>query len=210
MECNLKGYDFRALEVTLYPGECFYAERGALIYLESGIDKSVQFDRSLGRVIQSKLSGEALFLVKFQNMSSVPKKLLVGGKVGILPIKVDGVRVMCRRGAYIASTNQVKLGLKISAGALLGGAGLLQRIDSCGTIFLDSYGLPVEVNLKVNESIEVDENNLIALVGIEESQLDASWSVGNMLHGEGLSLLRITGPGKVYINPTNIFTSNQQ
>ena len=45
MECKLKGYDFKALEVILEPGESFYAERGALIYLEAGIEKSVEFIR---------------------------------------------------------------------------------------------------------------------------------------------------------------------
>ena len=133
--------------------------------------------------------------------------MVVAGKVGVLPIKIDNMRVMCRRGAYIASTTKMNLGLKISVSSILGGAGLLQRIDGNGTVFLDSYGMPIEVDLGYNETIEVDENNLIALVGIEERQLDASWSVGNMLQGEGLSLLRITGPGKVFINPTNIFTT---
>ena len=207
MECKLKGYDFKALEIILEPGETFYAERGALIYLESGIDKSVEFGKTAGSIIKSKLSGEALFLVKFNNVSNVRKKMVVAGKVGVLPIKIDNMRVMCRRGAYIASTTKMNLGLKISVSSILGGAGLLQRIDGNGTVFLDSYGMPIEVDLGYNETIEVDENNLIALVGIEERQLDASWSVGNMLHGEGLSLLRITGPGKVFINPTNIFTT---
>ena len=207
MECKLKGYDFKALEIILEPGETFYAERGALIYLESGIDKSVEFGKTAGSIIQSKFSGEALFLVKFNNVSNVRKKMVVAGKVGVLPIKIDNMRVMCRRGAYIASTTKMNLGLKISVSSILGGAGLLQRIDGNGTVFLDSYGMPIEVDLGYNETIEVDENNLIALVGIEERQLDASWSVGNMLQGEGLSLLRITGPGKVFINPTNIFTT---
>lgn len=207
MECKLKGYDFKALEIILEPGEMFYAERGALIYLESGIDKSVEFGKTAGSIIQSKLSGEALFLVKFNNTSNVRKKMVVAGKVGVLPIKIDNTRVMCRRGAYIASTTKMNLGLKISVSSVLGGVGLLQRIDGNGTVFLGSYGMPIEVDLGYNEAIEFDENNLIALVGIEECQLDASWSVGNMLHGEGLSLLRITGPGKVYINPTNIFTT---
>lgn len=210
MECKLKGYDFKALEVTLEPGESFFAERGALIYLESGIDKSMEFGKSAGSIIQSKLSGEALFLVRFHNNSNIRRKMLVAGKVGILPIKITGQRVMCRRGAYVASTEKMNLGLKISISSLLGGAGLLQRIDGNGTVFLDCYGMPVEIDLGYNETIEVDENNLIALVGIEERQLDASWSVGNMLHGEGLSLLKVTGPGKVYINPSNLFTNRIQ
>ena len=207
MECKLKGYDFKALEVTLEPGESFYAERGALIYLESGIEKSAEFGKTAGNIIQSKLSGESLFLIRFNNNCNVRRKMLLAGKVGVLPIKITGQRVMCRRGSYIASTEKMNLGLKISISSLLGGAGLLQRIDGNGTVFLDCYGMPVELDLGYNETIEVDENNLIALVGINENQIDASWSVGNMFHGEGLSLLRITGPGKVYINPSNLFTS---
>ena len=208
MDCKLVGYEFRALEVTLEPGETFYAERGALLYLESGVDKSVEFDRTAGRILQTTLSGEALFLIRFRNDARTRRKVVVAGKIGLLPIKVTGQQVMCRRGAYVASTEKMKLGLKISIASLAGGAGLLQRIEGSGTVFLDSYGKPLEVDLAYGETIEVDEDSLIAMVGIGESQLDASWSVGNMIHGEGLSLLRITGPGKVYINPANIMTRN--
>ena len=210
MECKLKGYDFKALEVVLEPGESFYAERGALIYLEAGIEKSVEFGKSAGNIIQSKLSGESLFLIRFHNNTHIRRKMLLAGKVGILPIKITGQRVMSRRGSFVASSEKMNLGLKISISSLLGGAGLLQRIDGTGTVFLDCYGMPVELDLGYNETIEVDENNLIALVGINENQIEASWSVGNMLHGEGLSLLRITGPGKVYINPSNLFTTRTQ
>lgn len=210
MECKLKGYDFKALEVTLEPGESFYAERGALIYLESGIDKSAEFGKTAGKIIQSKLSGESLFLIRFSNTSNIKRKLMLAGKVGILPIKITGQRVMCRRGAYVASTEKMNLGLKISFSSLLGGAGLMQRIEGDGTVFLDCYGMPVELDLVSNETIEVDENNLLALVGMNENQINASWSVGNIFHGEGLSLLRITGPGKVYINPSSLFTTKPQ
>lgn len=208
MDCKLIGYEFKALEVTLQPGECFYAERGALIYLETGIDKSMNFDKGLGGIIQSKLSGESVFIVKFQNLANTPKKLAVAGKIGLLPIKVTGQRVICRRGLYVASTEKMKLGLRISISSIAGGAGLLQRIEGDGTVFLDSYGKPLELDLSYGDSIEVDENSLIAMVGIDESQMNASWSVGNVLHGEGLSLLKITGPGKVFINPANITLNN--
>lgn len=203
MECKLKGYEFKALEVTLDPGEVFFAERGALLYLETGIEKTMEWGKSAGSIIQSRLSGESYFVIKFQNTASTKKKLAVAGKIGMLPIKLMEKPVMCRRGAYVASTNKVDLNLKISISSLVGGAGLLQRINGSGTVFLDSYGMPLELDLGYNESIEVDEFSLIAMVGIDESQINANWSVGNMLHGEGLSLMKITGPGKVYINPAN-------
>jgi len=207
MECKLKGYEFKALEVKLEPGETFFAERGALLYLESGIEKNMEWGNSAGSIIRSRLSGESYFTIKFQNSSGTAKKLAVAGKIGLLAIKLSNQTLMCRRGAYVASTDKVDLNLKISISSLIGGAGLLQRIIGTGTVFLDSYGLPLEVDLGYNDSIEVDEDSLIAMVGIEENQINASWSVGNMLHGEGLSLLQISGPGKVYINPANIINT---
>ncbi len=209
MECKLKGYEFKALEVKLEHGETFYAERGALVYLESGIEKTMEWGKSAGNIIQSRLSGESYFIIKFQNISSTTKKLAVAGRVGLLPIKLSSQTVICKRGAYVASTNKVDLNLKISIQSLVGGAGLLQRITGTGTVFLDSFGMPLELDLGYNDSIEVDENNLIAMVGIEESQINASWSVGNLVHGEGLSLLQVHGPGKVYINPANIKNPKQ-
>ena len=38
MDCKLIGNVFQALEVTLAPREVFYAERGAMIYMDSGIE----------------------------------------------------------------------------------------------------------------------------------------------------------------------------
>lgn len=54
------------------------------------------------------------------------------------------------------------------------------------------------------ESIEVDENHIVALHGFSSSQIQAGWSVGNVLRGEGLSLMKITGPGKLYLSPLPI------
>lgn len=208
MECKLKGYDFKTLEVILESRESFYAERGSLIYLESGIEKSLEFGSTAGKILQSKLSGEALYLIKFVNSTGGRKKLLIGGKVGILPIKITGQCVMCRRGAYVASTTKMNLSLKVSVSSLLGGVGLLQRIEGDGTVFLDSFGNNIEVDLGHSETIEVDEKHLIATMGIDETRIDASWSIGNVLHGEGLSLMKITGPGKVFMHPTGMFNMN--
>ena len=76
MDCKLIGNVFQALEVTLAPREVFYAERGAMIYMDSGIEQDVQMNGSgLMGVLSTKLSGESLFLVKYTNMSNSAQKL---------------------------------------------------------------------------------------------------------------------------------------
>lgn len=36
---------------------------------------------------------------------------------------------------------------------------------------------------------------------IPENQMQSNWSLGNLLGGEGLSMMRVTGPGIVYLSP---------
>ena len=77
MNCKLIGNIFQALEVELNTNESFYAERGSLVYLENGIEQEVQMSGSgLASVISSKLSGESLFLIKYQNKANSAKKLV--------------------------------------------------------------------------------------------------------------------------------------
>ncbi|MBP5455693.1 MAG: AIM24 family protein [Paludibacteraceae bacterium] len=203
MDCKLTGYEFRTLQVTLNPGEKFYAEKGTLIYLESGIDKSLQTtSSSLTSIFKSKLSGESIFIIEYENKSSQPKKLSFASKAGILPIKLEGERFLCRRGTFIATTNKVELGLGFSIKGAMGGVSFLQKIEGTATVFIDSIGAPITLKLAPSETVEVDEKHLLALQGISENQISANWSLSNVLHGEGISLLQITGPGIVHISPT--------
>ena len=83
----------------------------------------------------------------------------------------------------------------------MGGVGLFQKIDGNATVFLDSLGSPIEKILGSGETIEIDENHIVAFQGLSSLQIQAGWSVGNVLRGEGLSLMKVTGPGKVYLSP---------
>lgn len=70
MNVKLIGSFIKHLEVLMQPGEEFYAERGAVVYAEDGIEFNTELTgTSLGKIIGSKLSGESLFLVKFRNVS---------------------------------------------------------------------------------------------------------------------------------------------
>jgi uncharacterized protein (AIM24 family) len=203
MNCKLVGNFVQHLEVTLSPREEFYAEKGALIYIESGIQKEVGFNgNSLGRILGAKISGESLFIVRFINTTNVPRKLVIGSKHGLHPVKLNGESMICQSGAYVASNNKVDINTKISISGIVGGMGVfLQKITGNSTVFLDTNGVPITIDLNYGDSIEVDENHIIGLHGISESQLSSSWSLKNVFGGEGLSLMKIAGPGKVYLSP---------
>ena len=219
MNCKIVGYEYKILEVQLSPGESFYAERGSIVYVEEGLQREVEFNGSnsggglgniIGGVLKSALSGESILVIRFTNPTTLTKKMVLSGSCcALLPIKLEGENLICRRGHYVASTNKVNLNLNINLQGILGGVGFFQKIDGKATVFLDSLGSPLERTLNNGETIEVDENHIVALQGFNTSQIQAGWSVGNVLRGEGLSLMNITGPGKVYMSPLPIITRTQ-
>lgn len=203
MEVKLIGQFVQYLEVTLSPGEDFYTEKGSIIYLESGIEKELSFNGSgLGRLIGAKLSGESLFIFRLYNVSNLPRKFAIGSRAGLLPVKLNGETMICHRGAYVGSNNRVNVTTKLSIAGLTGGMGIrLQKIQGTSTVFLDSNGSPITIPLNPGEAIDVDENHIVALQNIPESQIRANWSLRNLIGGEGLSMMHITGPGTAYLSP---------
>ena len=210
MNCKLVGQFIQHLEVTLEPGEDFFTEKGSVIYLDCGIEKELSFNgSSLGRIIGAKLSGEKLFILRLYNTTRLPRKVVLGSNYGILPVKINGETLICHRGVYIGSNNKVNVTSKLSIAGLAGGMGLvLQKIQGNSTVFLDTNGTPITITLQHGETLEVDEDHIIALQNISENQLTSNWSLSNLLGGEGLSMMRISGPGTVYLSPGKFLPFN--
>lgn len=216
MNCKIIGYEYKTLEVLLNPGESFYAERGSIVYAEEGLQRDVEFNNSytkngfggiLGGIVRSALSGESILIIHFSNPTSTAKHMVLSGSCcALVPIKLQGENLICRRGHYVCSTNAIQLNLNLNLQGLVGGFGFFQKIEGNATVFLDSLGTPLEKTLLPGETIQVDENHIVALLGFNTSQIQAGWSFGNILRGEGLSLMSITGPGKLYLSPLSIMS----
>jgi hypothetical protein len=211
MNCKIVGYEFKHLEIELSPGEDFYGERGAFVYCDEGIDKQTEIiGTSISGVLLSKLSGESLLLVHYRNVSSSNRILVVAGShANLLPLKLSGSdTLLIRRGAYVASSSRMKIDVNLSLKRIIAGMSLMmQRITGDGTVFIDGIGIPIIKELQSFKCIEVDENHVIALENIHENQISAGWNLSNIFRGEGLSTIKITGPGKVYLSPLSIVNS---
>lgn len=215
MKCKIQGYEYKNLEVTLAPGETFYAERGSIVYCDDGLQRNTEVNSGrpggglanvLGSAIKSGLSGESILIIRFTNPTSTEQKMVLAGSLCALQhIKLlRGENLLCRRGRYVASTSKVLLNIKLSAQGFLGGLAAFQRVEGEATVFLDSMGTPIEKRLAQGECINVDEDHIVALHGFGPSQIQANWSMGNIFGGEGVSLMRITGPGTVYLSPVTM------
>lgn len=203
MNVRLIGSFVKHLEVELQPGEEFYAEKGALVYIDDVLDMDTEFSgNSLTRLIGAKISGESIFIVHFSNRSRQAAKLVVGCHSSLVHFKLTGNEIICRKGAFVASSRRVDVTTKLSVTGLMGGMGaLLQKVRGDATVFLQAFGDPIIVDLAAGQTIRVDENHFLALDGIPESRISVRWSLQNFIGGEGISMLALTGPGRVYLNP---------
>lgn len=203
MEYRINGLFAKSLEVRLEPGEEFYAEKSALIWCDNRMTIKAKWNgNNLIRVISSKISGESVLVIRFANETDETLRLTIGSKLGLLPITPTGGELICRRGCYVGSTSKVDIKAKLSMSGLLGGlGGFLQKVSGDALLFIQTYGDPIRIELKPGETIRIDEDNFLAFEGITEDRIIAQWSVRNMVRGEGLSLLAVTGPGTIYLSP---------
>jgi uncharacterized protein (AIM24 family) len=195
--------------VELMNAERFYCEKAALIYYEEGIQSSVNvLDKGVGGMIKRKLSGESIFLIELLNTHRDAKKLALAGHSGLLPVnlkQIAGNSLICRGGSYVASSDKVDVDFKFNFTSFIGGTGLiLQKLTGFCTVFLDAIGTPLILDVKAGDTIYVDEKSLICMTGMMEHQMSPHFSGTNLLGGEGISMLKVTGPGIVYLNSVNI------
>jgi len=209
MNCKIIGYDLKSLEVELQSSERFFCERGAIIYHEGGIEKNIKLlNKGIADVLKRKLSGESVFLVELTNKENIPQKLMVAGKMGLLPIDLKRFPngILCRKGYYVASTTELDIDFSLNLSSLISGTGLImQKVTGNGTVFLDSFGSAIQLNVAYNDSIYVDEKSFICMDANAQNQMEASFSGRGLLAGEGLTMFRIYGPASVYINTVNCY-----
>ena len=217
MDCKLIGNVYQALEVTLAPQEVFYAERGAMIYMDSGINQEVLMNGSgIMGVLSSKLSGESLFLIKYTNIANTHQKMTISGQTGSLKhIKITpGQTLILRRGDYVGSNNRANIDINFSINKFFTGSGFaFQKVTGDSTIFFDCVDSLITRDLMPGEEIIVDENHIKALLGIDDSRISIQRNTNilrNLVSGEGWLLTRITGPGKVFLSSIPSYIPRQQ
>ena len=198
----------KSLEVESLPQENFFCEKGAIIYHEGGIEKNVKvLNKGITDILKRKLSGESIFLVELTNRSHKPQKLMLAGKMGMLPLDLKQFPngILCRKGYYIASTKELDIDFSLNLSSLISGTGLImQKISGNGTVFLDSFGSAILLSVDYNDSIYVDEKSFICMDANAQNRMEANFSGRGLLGGEGLTMFRVQGPASVYVNSVNV------
>lgn len=207
MNVKLTGYENKVLTVELAPNEEFYSEPGAMICCDDGITRTLLKQTNF---LSAKFSGESTFICKYCNETMAPLSMILTSAFNsLLPIKIGiSDNLIVRTGAYVASNNRITVSNRYSFKKTKSGMGLnFQQIQGDSTVFIDSTGNTTERTLGCNEVLFVDENHICGLLNIPDEQITPELRVKNIFHHEGLSVLKIKGPGTIYLSSMKLPSS---
>lgn len=206
MEHKLIGDNMQALVLTMAKDEVVMSESGSMLYFRGGIEFDTKTSGGLFKSIKRSLfTGESLFMTYFRctgDYGEVAMAAPVPGKIH----KVDlaGNEVLCNKDAFLCSYGEVNVDIaftkKFKAG-LFGGEGfILQKLSGNGTSFITSGGNFVEMELQQGEVLMVDTGCLVMMDSSVSYDVQMIGGVKKFLFGgEGLFLVKLTGPGKVVL-----------
>lgn len=199
---------FGHVHVDLSPGEALIAEAGAMQSMSADVDMKTMANGGFFSALGKKLfGGESFFINRFSNSSSGPRRVTIAQDVPgeILELQLrEGQELCLQKGAYLASTEGVKL--KTSwAGFVswISGEGLVKlKASGSGTLWYGAYGGIIK--REVHGELKVDDGHLVAYEpSLTLKMAMAGGLFASLFGGEGL-VTRLVGNGTVYIQTRSL------
>ena len=204
MEFIIEG-DYPVLRCKLNRGETIQTTAGAMSWMTEDIDVELSTGGGMMKGISRMFTGESLFLSYYTANRDGQEITFASSLPGtILNIKMDGKALIAQKTAYLASEKTVELKTiftKRFSSGLLGGEGfILQRLSGHGELFLEADGSLTEYNLAPGEVLLVDQGHVFLFEESVSYDIKTIKGMKNILFGgEGMFLVKLTGPGKVIL-----------
>jgi len=208
IEYKIFGDDLQLVEVELDPGEGVRAEVGTMTYMEPGIEMQTGMGGGIFQGLKRAITGESFFISSFVNTGRGKSHAAFAapypGKIIPLELSSVGGNFMCQKDSFLCAAKGVEIEIaftkRLGAG-LFGGEGfILQRLTGDGLVFLHAGGTIIEKTLQQGETLRVDTGCLVAFAPSVDYDIQFIGGFKNALFGgEGLFLVKLTGPGKVYL-----------
>lgn len=208
IEYELIGDDMQLVEITLDPNETVRAEAGTMMFMDQDIKMETGTGGGLLRGFKRMFTGESFFITSFTNEGTTRQKVGFAspypGKIVPLDLSQHAKGFICQKDAFLCAAFgievEVAFSKKIGAG-LFGGEGfILQHLQGDGLAFVHAGGTIIERTLAPGEVLRVDTG---CVVGFDpEVNYDVNFIGGfknALFGGEGLFLVNLSGPGKVYL-----------
>jgi uncharacterized protein (TIGR00266 family) len=215
MESRITGTTMPVLEIGLEPGESIVAEPGELSWMTSNVQMSTGTaaagSRGIWGAVTRAIAGGGLFMTEFSSPSGRGAVAFAARLPGqIIPVEVaQGSGYMVHRSGFLCGTQGIELaiGFQQSLGAgIFGGNGfIMQRVSGAGTAWMELGGEIISHELEPGEELLVHPGH----VGMFEERVSFDITtirgIANALFGgDGLFLVRLRGPGKVWLQSLTV------
>lgn len=217
IDYRIVGDDMQGVIITLDPGETVFAEAGAMMYMEEGIEMATTLDPNnqgggiFGKLLgagKRMLTGESFFITLFGNAANVRRDVAFAtptpGKIFVCDLKQWGGEIIAQKDAFLVAARGIDLDIaftrKLGAGFFGGEGFILQRLRGDGLAFLSASGTLIERDLKAGETLRVDTGCLVAFQAGVNYDIQMVEGIKNMVFGgEGMFYVKLTGPGRVIL-----------
>jgi uncharacterized protein (TIGR00266 family) len=212
LDYKILGTTLPVLEVNLQPDESIVAESGELSWMTAsiGLQSGAQVGGQTGGLfgaISRAVSGSTIFMTQYFAYEA-PGQVGFATKApgAILPIEMPAGHpgYLVHRHGFLAGGPQVQLTVAIQqrlGGAVFGGTGFfLQKVQGQGPWWCELQGEVVEKDLQPGETIRVHPGHVGMLdAGVQFSVTTVPGIRNVLFGGDGLFLVQLTGPGKVWL-----------
>ncbi|MFM8566997.1 MAG: AIM24 family protein, partial [Gemmatimonadota bacterium] len=180
IDYRIIGDDMQGVIITLDPNEAVFAEAGAMMYMEDGIQMATTLDPSgaggglFGKLVgagKRMLTGESFFITLFGNAAAQRRDVAFAaptpGKIYVADLTQWGRDLIAQKDAFLCAARGIDMDIaftrRIGAGFFGGEGFILQRLRGDGLAFLAASGTLVERELKPGEVLRVDTGCLVAM-----------------------------------------------
>jgi uncharacterized protein (TIGR00266 family) len=216
IDYRIVGDDMQGVIITLDPGEAVFAEAGAMMYMEDGIEMATTLDPNakggglFGKLMgagKRLLTGESFFITLFGNAAAQRRDVAFAaptpGRIFVADLKQWGELIAQKDGFLCAARGtdmDIAFTKRIGAGFFGGEGFILQRLRGDGLAFLAASGTLIERDLRAGEVLRVDTGCLVAMQASVDYDIEMVKGIKTALFGgEGLFYVKLTGPGRVIL-----------
>ena len=216
MKYKIEG-QYPVLRCFLDKGEALITSSGNMSWMSEDIGYKVHsgggFMKSFGRA----LTGEGFFqntYTALKDNQEIAFATSMPGEIRHLSFKGHETMI-AQKNAFLAATPGIifenVFTKKVSAGFFGGEGFILQKYSGTGELFLEADGSLIEYDLQDGESLLVDQGNVFMFDESVKYEIKTVDGMSNKLFGgEGFFLVKLTGPGKVYLQTLPISTLSKE
>jgi uncharacterized protein (AIM24 family) len=208
MQAEIKGSTMPILEVSLQQGEYVVTPHGELAWMTTSIQMSQTMNTGGGGGglmggLKRMVGGGGLFLTRYDGPGSISFAAKVPGH--IVPVDISGGHsYLVHRHGWMCGTPGITPSVALQQsfrGGLYGGEGfVLQKLDGDGRAWVELGGEVTSYDLPPGQTVLVHPGHIGMFQGTVQFSITRIQGIRNMMFGgDGLHLVALTGPGRVWL-----------